>query len=441
MLPAGVHNALLRLNDAGFEAWLVGGCVRDRLMGITPHDYDVTTSATPEEIKAVFSDEKTIDTGLRHGTVTVLLSGEPIEITTFRAEDVYSDHRHPDAVRFTQSLHEDLARRDFTVNAIAMGESGRLCDPFGGQADLGNGLLRAVGDPEARFREDALRILRCLRFAAVLGFEIEPETARAMERCKGLLSFVSAERICTELTKLLCGRSVRSVLSAHAAILFTVLPELEPMKGFDQCNYHHIYDVMEHTVRVVENVPPEPRLRWAALFHDAGKPACFSMDSDGVGHFYGHAEHSRVLADAAFRRLKMDNATREAADRLIRYHDWPIEPAAPTVRRALGKLGPEGFRELLCLKRADNLAQSPVFRDRLEIYDRIEALAEQILEEQQAFSLRDLAVNGSDLLSLGIAPGPEMGRILNALLDAVISERLPNDREPLLAEARTYFKP
>ena len=440
MLPAGVYIALERLTAAGYEAWLVGGCVRDRLMGAEPHDYDVTTSAVPEETKAVFDGERVIETGLRHGTVTVLLCGEPIEITTFRAEDVYSDHRHPDAVRFTKSLHEDLARRDFTVNAIAMDINGRLCDPFGGQADLGAGILRAVGEPEARFREDALRILRCLRFASVLGFAIEPETARALEHCRGLLSFVSAERICTELTKLLCGRYVRRVLMEYTDVLSVVLPELAPMKGFDQQNYHHIYDVLEHTARVVENIPPEPRLRWAALFHDAGKPACFTLDQDGVGHFYGHAEHSRNLADAAFRRLKTDNATRESANRLIRYHDWPIEPEAPTVRRALQKLGPDGFRDLLALKRADNLAQAPEYRDRLHTCDEIEALAQQILSEQQAFSLRDLAVNGSDLLALGMDPGPEVGRVLNTLLEAVISERLPNDRGVLLAEAEAYTK-
>ena len=436
MLPEPVHSALSRLNAEGFAAWLVGGCVRDRLMGITPHDYDIATAATPEETKAVFAGEKCIDTGLRHGTVTVLLSGEPIEVTTFRAEDNYSDHRHPDSVRFTRSLREDLARRDFTVNAIAMDAGGALCDPFGGRADLENKLLRAVGDPEARFREDALRILRCLRFAAVLGFSIEPETAKAMERCRDLLRFVSAERICAELTKLLCGDHVRSVLTEHADVVFAVLPELASMKGFDQRNFHHIYDVLEHTARVVEQVPPEPRLRWAALFHDAGKPACFTLDAEGVGHFYGHAEQSRVLADAAFGRLKMDNATREAADQLIRCHDWPIEATAPTVRRALRRLGPEGLNDLLALKRADNLAQNPAFQDRLQIYDGIEALAAQILEEQQAFSLKDLAVNGDDLLAIGIPSGPEMGRILDALLEAVINEQLPNEREALLNEAK-----
>ena len=435
-MPEAIRAALERLEAAGYEAWLVGGCVRDRLMGVEPHDYDLTTSATPAEVEAVFAGEKVIETGLAHGTVTVLLDGRPVEITTFRAESGYSDHRHPDAVAFTRSLRDDLARRDFTVNAVAMDARGTLCDPFGGQADLEAGILRAVGDPVERFNEDALRILRALRFSAVLGFAIEPATAAAMERCKGLLAFVSAERVCAELSKLLCGPSVRPVLTEHVSVLGTVLPELLPMEGFDQRNYHHIYDVLEHTARVVENVPPEPRLRWAALFHDAGKPACFTLDAQGVGHFRGHAEISRELADGALRRLKADNATREAVDTLIHWHDVPIEAGAPAVRRMLRRLGEAGFRDLLALKRADNLAQNPAYWDRLETYDRIEALAAQIIAENQAFHLRDLAVNGNDLLALGIPPGPELGKCLNRLLDEVINERLPNEREALLAAAK-----
>ncbi len=439
MLPTYVREALERLSASGFEAWLVGGCVRDRLMGVTPHDYDITSAATPAEVKAVFSGERIIDTGLRHGTVTVLLSGRPVEITTFRTEDTYSDHRHPDSVAFTRTLREDLARRDFTVNAIAMNAEGKLCDPFGGEADLRSRLLRAVGDPSARFREDALRILRCARFSSVLGFAVEPDTAAAMVSCRTLLRYVSAERIYSELTKLLCGRNVRRVLMEHADVLYAVLPELAPMEGFDQRNFHHVYDVWAHTARVVEAVPPEPRLRWAALFHDAGKPACFTLDEQGVGHFRGHAEMSRALADAALRRLKTDNATREAADLLIRFHDWPLEPSAPMVRRALRRLGSEGFRDLIALKRADNLAQAPEFRNRQRTYDELEALAAQILAEQQAFSLKDLAVNGDDLRALGMTPGPEMGRILNELLEAVISERLPNEQSTLLAEAQKHL--
>ena len=434
-MPEAIRAALERLEQAGYEAWLVGGCVRDRLMGRPVHDYDLTTSATPAEVEAVFAGEKVVKTGIAHGTVTVLLCGVPVEITTFRAESGYSDHRHPDAVSFTRSLRDDLARRDFTVNAVAMDARGALCDPFGGQADIRAGILRAVGDPAERFSEDALRILRALRFSSVLGFAIEENTAAAFAQLRGQLAYVSAERIYTELTKLLCGGNVRAVLMNYIDTLGEVLPELLPMRGFDQRNYHHVYDVLEHTARVVEGVPALPHLRWAALFHDAGKPACFTLDAKGVGHFYGHAEVSRTLAEGALRRLKADNATREAADLLIHWHDVPVEPTAPAVRRMLRKLGEAGFRDLLALKRADNLAQNPAYQDRLKTYDALEALAEQILAENQAFRLKDLAINGEDLLALGMAPGPAMGQLLNRLLDEVVSDRLPNDREALLAAA------
>lgn len=434
-MPEAIRAALERLEQAGYEAWLVGGCVRDRLMGREIHDYDLTTSATPAEVEAVFTGEKVIETGIAHGTVTVLLHGVPVEITTFRAESGYSDHRHPDAVSFTRSLRDDLARRDFTVNAVAMDARGALCDPFSGQADIRAGILRAVGDPAERFSEDALRILRALRFSSVLGFAIEESTAAAFAQLRGQLAYVSAERIYTELTKLLCGGNVRAVLMNYTDTLGEVLPELLPMRGFDQRNYHHVYDVLEHTARVVEGVPALPHLRWAALFHDAGKPACFTLDAKGVGHFYGHAEVSRTLAEGALRRLKADNATREAADLLIHWHDVPVEPTAPAVRRLLRKLGADGFRDLLALKRADNLAQNPAYQDRLKTYDALEALAEQILAENQAFRLKDLAINGDDLLAMGMAPGPAMGALLNRLLDEVVSDRLPNDREALLAAA------
>lgn len=431
-----IRDVLLRLEAAGFEAWLVGGCVRDRLMGLVPHDYDITTSARPEEVMAVFSGCRVLETGLKHGTVTLLHDGEPLEITTFRAETGYSDHRHPDEVRFTRSLRDDLSRRDFTMNSIAMDARGAVYDPFGGAADIAAGRIRAVGDSARRFEEDALRILRGLRFSAVLGFAIDGETRAAMEQKKELLRYVSAERCLAELTKLLCGQNVRPVLLENAHILGAVLPELLPMAGFDQRNYHHIYDVLEHTARVVENVPPVPALRWAALLHDAGKPRCFTQDAAGVGHFYGHAELGRQLAAQALGRLRADNATRKTVDELIRCHDTPIEPTEKAVRRALARLTPEGFTALMQLKRADNLAQSPDFRGRQQEYDRIEAVAADLLAHESCFSLRSLAVNGRDLMALGIPAGPGLGQLLNELFEAVLSGRLPNERACLLAEAQ-----
>ena len=431
-----VNQVLLRLEAAGYEAWLVGGCVRDRLMGITPHDYDITTNAKPAQVMEVFHDHRILETGLKHGTVTLLWEHEPLEITTYRAEGTYSDHRHPDSVSFTSSLREDLARRDFTMNAIAMDARGRIADPFGGAKDIDAGIIRCVGVPEQRFEEDALRILRALRFASVLGFSIEETTKSAMKACAGNLSYVSPERIFVEITKLLCGDHVRPVLMEHIRILGAVLPELLPMEGFDQKNYHHIYDVLEHTARVVEKVPPKAHLRFAALFHDAGKPHCFTMDAAGVGHFYGHAEISREIAGEVLARLRCDNATKSAVDQLIRYHDTPIECTERSVRRALRRFTPEGFRDLIAIKRADNLAQSPAFQERQHECDLLECMAEVILREAQCFSLKDLAVNGRDLLSLGLKSGPQIGAILEGLLEDVIADRLPNEKEALLNAAQ-----
>ena len=431
--PEQVNTALRRLREAGYTACAVGGCVRDRLMGAEPKDYDVTTAALPEQTEAVFAGERIIETGLKHGTVTVLLGGLPIEITTFRVDGGYSDARHPDAVRFTPSLTEDLARRDFTVNAMAWSPEDGLADPFGGADDLRNRLIRCVGDPDTRFREDALRILRALRFAAVLGFRIEERTADALHRNRALLDKVSAERIAAELCKLLCGDGVKPILLEYADVLGVVLPELLPMRGFDQRNPHHIYDVLEHTAVVVENVPPEPMLRWAALLHDSGKPATFALDAKGVGHFFGHPKVSAALADAALRRLKLDNATRERVVLLVQYHDVQIEPTEKAVKRALGKLGEEAFFQLLALKRADNLAQSPEYRGRLALCDQLEAIAREILRREDCFSLRDLAVKGGDLIAAGLRPGPALGAALDALLDAVIDGRVENERDALLA--------
>lgn len=438
-LREAANQALLRLEAAGFEAWLVGGCVRDRLMGVTPHDYDITTSAKPAQVMQVFHDHRVLETGLKHGTVTLMCGHEPLEITTYRAESSYSDHRHPDSVCFTSSLREDLARRDFSMNAIAMDARGRICDPFGGAKDIEAGIIRCVGVPERRFEEDALRILRALRFASVLGFSIEESTKTAMEACAGNLSYVSPERIFVEITKLLCGHHVRPVLMGCISIIGAVLPELLLMEGFDQRNYHHIYDVLEHTARVVEKVPPEPRLRLAALFHDAGKPHCFTLDAAGVGHFYGHAEKSREIAAGVLGRLRCDNATRGAVDQLIRYHDTPIECTERSVRRALRRFTPEGFRDLIALKRADNLAQSPAYRERQQECDLLETMAEVILSQSRCFSLRDLAVKGNDLLALGLGPGPQIGKLLEWLLEEVVAERLPNERETLLSEAKKHI--
>ena len=432
-LPEQVHTVIDRLCGAGHEAFAVGGCVRDALLGRTPGDYDVTTSARPEEIEAVFAREKLIETGLRHGTVTVLLGGMPIEVTTYRVDGEYADHRHPDCVRFTRDLTEDLARRDFTINALAFSPERGIIDPFGGREDLAAGRIRCVGRADARFREDALRILRALRFSSVLGFPLDGETARAALASRELLRAVSAERVYAELVKLLCGPNVREVVCRYVDILGVVIPELLPMKGFDQRNPHHVYDVLEHSAAACAAVPSEPVLRLAALLHDIGKPECFTLGEDGVGHFCGHAAISASRAEEILTRLKSDRATRERVVTLVREHDLIIPAQERAVKRALRRLGKEDFFALLALKRADNLAQSPAYADRQRTYDALEELARCVLEEEACLSLRDLAVSGQDLIALGMEPGPALGAALAAMLDAVIDGEVPNGKDALLA--------
>ena len=435
-LPAGVSRALSMLEDAGYEAFIVGGCVRDALRGITPKDYDITTSALPEETKSVFRDYRVIETGIQHGTVTVMMDGMPLEITTYRTEGTYSDNRHPDSVSFTTSLREDVARRDFTMNAIAYSPVRGLIDHFGGAEDIRGGIIRCVGDPDTRFREDALRMMRGIRFASALGFAIEEKTAAAIRENKERISAVSAERIRVELTKLLCGANVKNVLMDWWDVLGVVIPEILPMHGFDQRTPYHIYDVWEHTAVAVSETPPVTHLRLSALLHDIGKPPSFFTDEKGVGHFYGHPAVSEKMAEEILARLKYDNVTRRRVVTLVREHDRIIEPTETAVKRALFRLTPEVFFNLLIIKRADNLAQSPNYRDRLATYDRIESMAQDILERNECISVATLAVNGGDLIAIGMKPGKEIGELLSLLLEQVIRGDLANDRDELL----TYVK-
>ena len=334
-LPPQVHTALDRLAAAGWEAYVVGGAVRDALRGCAAGDWDITTNAEPAQVERIFAGERLIETGLKHGTVTVLLGGLPLEITTYRVDGDYTDHRRPDAVRFTRSLREDLLRRDFTMNALAYNPRTGLVDICGGAEDIARGIVRCVGEPDRRFQEDGLRILRALRFASVLGFQITPETAAAIHRNAALLQYLAAERVRSELTKLLCGQNVGAVLREFADVPAVPIPELRPMFGFEQHNPHHDRDVWQHTVAVVAHIPPEPVLRWAALLHDVGKPPCFSRGPDGVGHFYGHAAKSAELADAVLMRLRFDTAGRTRITQLIRYHDLPVPPEPKPVRRLM----------------------------------------------------------------------------------------------------------
>ena len=435
-LPEEAKTALSKLRESGFEAYIIGGCVRDSLLGKEPKDFDVTTSALPEETKRVFDGFRVIETGIRHGTVTVLINGMPIEITTYRIDSDYADNRHPEKVTFTKSLREDTARRDFTMNAVAAGENGELVDFHGGCEDIEKRLIRCVGDPDERFGEDALRILRAVRFSSVLGFEIEEETKAAVFRNRELLSNISSERTASELIKLICGRDARRVLTEYVDVLAAVIPELAPMKGFDQHNEHHIYDILEHTAAAVENAPAEPVMRLAALFHDIGKPRCFFM-RDGVGHFYGHASVGAEMTSVILSRLKLDNATKETAVKLVRLHDVQIEETETAVKRCMNRHTPEIFFMLLRLKRADTLAQAPQCLVRLAYLQRLEAIANDILNRKECFSMKQLAVNGRDLMDIGYAQGRELGERLNELLELVMNGQLKNERGALTEYARS----
>jgi len=433
MIPEFVKKVLKTLESAGHEAWCVGGCVRDALLGREADDWDVTTNALPEETMAVFGSHA-IPTGLKHGTVTVRSLGRSIEVTTYRVDGEYRDHRRPESVTFTRSLEEDLRRRDFTVNAMACDLRGELRDPFGGQNDLKNGILRCVGDPDCRFGEDALRILRGLRFSAVLGFEIDSATAGSIHRNKELLAEIAVERIWVELSKLLRGKAAAEVLRQYPDVLGVFWPEILPMVDFDQKNPHHCFDVWEHSLHAVEAVPPEVELRCAALLHDVGKPLCFTVDEQGTGHFYGHGSISRDTAETMLRRLKCSNEFRETVVRLVEWHDREIPRTDRSVRKALRQLGETDFRRLLLLKRADNLAQAPEYHDRVLEWDRAEEILDRLITEDACFSLKQLAVNGGDMMRLGVTGRP-IGVILNALLDAVVNGELPNERSALLKAA------
>ena len=432
-IPDGARRILQTLNGAGHEAYLVGGCVRDLLRGVEPNDWDICTSALPEETERCFADRRVIETGLKHGTVTVLEEGEPYEITTYRTEGPYSDSRRPDFVRFVPGLEEDLARRDFTMNAIAMDLQGNLRDPYGGVDDIKAGLIRCVGEPGHRFQEDGLRVMRALRFAAVFGYEIEEQTAETVHENRAMLDRVAEERINVELRKLLVGKDAGNVLRQYPDVFCQFWPELGPLVTLEQHNPWHCWGGWEHTIHAVEAAPADVTLRLAMLLHDIGKPACKSTDEQGIDHFYGHPAVSAQMADEMLRALKFDSKTQERVLLLVERHDIQMPPRSQVIRRWLNRLGPEAFFQLLEVKRADNMGQAPEkVQDRLVELDEIKAKAEQILAERQCLTLKDLAVDGRDVIAAGIEPGPEVGRVLEELLERVLSGEVPNEREVLL---------
>ncbi len=436
-LPEYIHQAIDALEEAGFAAYAVGGCVRDSVLGLAPHDYDLCTNALPEQIRQVFSDFPLVLAGEKHGTVSVVTQFGLIEITTFRTEGGYGDSRHPDWVRFVPTIEEDLSRRDFTVNAMAFSPTRGFADPFGGRADLNAGLLRCVGDPEARFTEDALRILRGVRFAVRYRLRVEAGTRKAMFGLTPLLDKLARERVFDELCKLL--PHVRAVdLLEFAPVLTRAIPELAPCVDFQQHNPHHAYDVYTHTAQVVEAMPKDTALRLAALLHDVGKPNAFFRDEAGVGHFPDHAKLGAELANHILRRLKASNELRCRVVQLIERHMSPLPPDKKVLRRRLSKYGTDGILDLLTLQRADFGSKGT--GEETDVFDRTEALIHQLLDENSCLRLKDLAIDGRDLLALGLPEGRTIGLCLNALLEQVLEETVGNEKEALLEAAKRFWK-
>lgn len=439
-MPKNVDIAINLLQSAGFEAYAVGGCVRDSLLGKTPNDWDITTSAKPEDMKSVFADFHCIDTGIKHGTVTVVIDGEPLEITTFRLDGEYEDNRHPKSVTFTSNLGADLGRRDFTVNAMAYSKMTGTVDLFGGQNDLKNGIIRCVGDPDRRFNEDALRILRALRFASALDFEIEEKTAQSLLKNRALLGNISEERIAKELLKLVCGKGAKRILTDFAPVLFEILPELQPMYKNSHDNPHHCYDIYEHTLIAVESIDPEPTLRFAMLLHDCGKPAVKKFDENGVAHFYGHQRISAEISAQILARLKVSNKFRDEILFLVSNHDrWELYENTEKMPRYLSKFGLDGVLNLLKVMRADVLAQSPEYRYRLDQIADAEETAKNLAAQKPCLSLSELQINGRTLMDIGIPQGRKLGAVLAQLLDEVIDGVTKNTQEALTTRAREIY--
>lgn len=432
-LPETVQQCLTALENAGHAAYVVGGCVRDHCLGLIPQDYDMCTSATPEQTEEVFRDHRLVLAGKKHGTVGVVTEEGVVEITTFRREGNYRDNRHPDWVVFVPEVEKDLARRDFTVNAMAWSPTRGYADPFGGREDLKNHILRAVGEPRQRFREDSLRILRGIRFAVRYGLTVEENTFAAMESQAHLMDNLARERVFEELSKLLPLLKAEDLIR-FGPILAAVIPELKPMLGFDQRSPHHAYDLFTHVAHVVAGVPAELTLRWAALLHDIGKVPTFTQDETGRGHFYGHAPKGAEMAEEVLLRLKAPTALRQQVVLLIEKHMTRLQPDKKQLRRQIGRLGWETVEQILLLQEADMGSKGTGESDDPALFAAIRQVMEEIRQEDSCLSLKELAVKGNDLMALGFS-GKAIGQMLNALLEQVLEENLPNDRETLLSWA------
>ena len=431
-IPDAPKQLMKVLLDAGYEAYVVGGCVRDFLLGREPHDWDICTNALPDQMKECFASYRVIETGLQHGTLTVMVDHVGYEITTYRTDGEYTDHRHPDSVQFVGTLQEDLMRRDFTINAMAADISGKIRDLYDGQSDLQKCLIRCVGSANARFREDALRILRAMRFASRYSFDIEKNTHIAIWNNKKLLKSISIERVNHELSGILMG-DCYDVLHDYYDIFAMWIPEIKQCIGFQQNNPYHNKTVWDHIVFAVSVAPKDLYTRLALLYHDIGKPLCYSSEG-GIGHFYGHAAISRDIAEKSLRELRFDNQTIKLVTQLVEAHDRTIEPRKPVIRRCLNKIGLEQFLRLLDVKEADYAAQAQLYGDRLHKAEILQMMQEILMAQkyqEECFTLKDLAINGNDLIQLGYKPGKEIGTVLNQLLEMVIDDKIANDKVQL----------
>lgn len=443
-IPAAAKRIIHLLELDGYSAYVVGGCVRDKLLNKPPHDWDICTSAKPETVCELLEQFhiRSTKTGLQHGTITAHYGMFDYEITTFRIDGEYSDNRRPDSVEFTDNLFVDLSRRDFTINAIAMDADSSIFDPFDGLRDLKLGIIRCVRNPDDRFREDALRIMRALRFASTYGFKIEEKTSAAIHRNKHLLKNISAERIRSELTKMLCGEGVLDILLEYKDVMAVIIPELEPCIGFNQNNPYHKYDVYDHIAHAVANYKGNDiSVKMALLLHDIGKPECYIEDDFGGGHFYGHSVPSMRIAKDVMSRLRFDNKTKEEVVDLVLYHDSDIYPGARTVRRWLNKIGPDMLNKLIFVKIADLEAHSDINKAvRRDNVLSVKLVMKDVIAKAQCFTLKDLAIGGNDILSLGVEEGPRVGKVLNYLLGEVLDGTLENIYEVLVDEAKRYLK-
>ena len=436
-IPSNAKKVIEALNGGGYEAFVVGGCVRDALLGNEPHDWDICTDALPEEMLRCFKPWHTIEVGIKHGTVAVELDRELYEVTAYRIDGEYSDNRHPDRVCFTRDLTQDLARRDFTVNAMAYNESCGLVDPFGGQADLKEGVIRCVGNPDERFSEDALRIMRALRFSSRFGFDIEPQTSESVLKNRFLLNNIAVERLQTELLGILTGEYAEKLLIEYRDVIAVLIPEISECFDFEQRNIHHCFDVYRHIARSVGEIAAEPLLRVAMLMHDIGKPRVMTQDKNGTRHFKGHQQVSADIAEGVLRRLRFPKAFTDDCLKLIMYHDVRFNGSKKQVKHVMSQVGAELMPKLFQVMEADLLAQSDYLREeKKSSVETAKKRFEEIIAQNDCFSLKELKINGNDLKTIGISEGRQIGSVLSILLDEVIDEQIENKKSALLKRAQ-----